>query len=60
MSIEAHLAELTEKHKGLETRIHEELARPMADNLKVSELKRQKLRIKEQIERIQEEIGQHA
>ena len=55
MSIEAHLAELTEKHHALEAQIDEEMERPLADTLKITELKRQKLRIKEEIERIKSE-----
>jgi len=52
MSIEAHLVELTEKHHTLEAEIEQEMERPLADTLKITELKRQKLRIKEEIERL--------
>ena len=52
MSIEAHLVELTEKHHTLEAEIEQEMERPLADTLKITELKLQKLRIKEEIERL--------
>ena len=52
MSIDAHLVELTDKHHTLEAEIEQEMERPLADTLKITELKRQKLRIKEEIERL--------
>lgn len=53
MSIQAHLAELTDKHHALEAEIDQEMERPLADTLKITELKRQKLRIKEEITRLE-------
>ncbi len=52
MSLEGHLAELTEKHKHLDRRIEEEMARPGSDTLDVRRLKQEKLRLKEEIERL--------
>ena len=40
------------KHAGLERRIEEEMNRPMPDNAVIQTLKKQKLRIKEQIEQM--------
>lgn len=40
------------KHAGLERRIEQELSRPMPDNAMIQTLKKQKLRIKEQLEQI--------
>ncbi len=54
MALDAHLDELSEKHSSLEKEIEEEMARPQADTLKISELKRQKLRIKDEIERLRD------
>lgn len=52
----AHAMEnLSDKHHTLEAEIQEEMARPMTDSLRVSELKREKLRVKELISDIQEE-----
>jgi hypothetical protein len=49
---EARLSTLTAKHAELEREIDEENRRPMPDSLHLSELKRQKLRIKEEIARL--------
>jgi hypothetical protein len=53
MSIEAHLAELERRHSGLEAEIAEAHAHPSIDNLEVVELKRRKLRVKDEIARLQ-------
>ncbi len=50
MAIEAHIRELGSKHETLDKAIEEEARRPSADSVRVHELKRQKLRVKEQIE----------
>lgn len=60
MSIEAHLAELSDKHHALEAEIDLEMERPLADTLKITELKRQKLRIKEEITRLKSDKEQVA
>jgi hypothetical protein len=52
MSGAAHLAELTEKHRLLEKKIEEEMARPAADSVRLSQLKLDKLRVKDQIARL--------
>lgn len=53
MSLAAHLAELSERHKLLERRIEEELARPGSSDLEITRMKREKLKLKEQIVRLQ-------
>lgn len=45
----AHISALEAKHAGLERRIAEELARPSPDGVLVMELKRRKLRLKEEL-----------
>jgi hypothetical protein len=52
MSLVAHIEELSEKHQTMHRQIELEMARPLVDSLKVSELKRRKLRLKEKIERL--------
>jgi hypothetical protein len=52
MSGSAHLAELTEKHRLLEKKIEEEMARPAADSVKISQLKLEKLKLKDQMARL--------
>lgn len=54
MALEAHISELSEKHRALHKMIEEELARPSADDLKIAELKRQKLRLKDRITKLSE------
>jgi hypothetical protein len=53
MSLAAHLAELSEKHRLLERRIEEELARPGSDDLEITRMKREKLKLKEEIVKLQ-------
>jgi hypothetical protein len=55
------LADLERQHQTLEREIQSELARPGSDDLKVSELKRRKLQVKDEIERLRHvaESGVH-
>jgi hypothetical protein len=57
MALEAHLSELSEKHRALDRKIEEELARPTTDDLMIAELKRQKLRLKDEIERLKHDMS---
>jgi hypothetical protein len=57
MALDAHLEELSEKHRALDRKIEEELARPTSDDLKIAEWKRQKLRLKDEIERLRHEMN---
>lgn len=50
MAIEARIRELGVRHQTLERAIHEELSRPAADELRLHDLKRQKLKLKEEME----------
>ncbi|HVI31955.1 YdcH family protein [Phenylobacterium sp.] len=50
MAVEARIRELGSRHQSLELAIQEELRRPATDDLKLKELKRQKLRLKEEME----------
>ncbi len=52
MSLFAHLEELAEKHQTLQRQIEEEMNHPLVDSLKLTELKRKKLRLKEKIEKL--------
>ncbi len=45
----AHLENLSLKHKALEKKIEEEISRPQSDTLKVAEMKRKKLQLKDKI-----------
>jgi len=50
MAIESHIAELEEKHQKLEAEIKEEMLHPGCSSLHITELKREKLRIKDELE----------
>jgi hypothetical protein len=52
MSIESHLAELERRHQALESEIAEALAHPSTDDLTIAQLKRRKLQVKDEIERL--------
>ena len=52
MSLEAHIAELTKKHRELDRRIEDEEARPGSDDLSIHELKKLKLKLKDEIEQL--------
>jgi hypothetical protein len=50
MAVEARLRELGARHQSLEKAIQDEMRRPSADDLKLQELKRQKLKLKDELE----------
>jgi hypothetical protein len=56
MAIEARLRELGVKHQTLDRAIQDETSRPAADAVKVRELKRQKLRLKEEMETLRSRL----
>jgi hypothetical protein len=52
MTIEAHLATLEKKHFALEEELHAAVTRPSSEDQTIAEIKRRKLRIKDEIERL--------
>jgi hypothetical protein len=50
MAIESRLRELDARHRDLDARIRAEAARPSIDSTELTELKRLKLRLKEEME----------
>jgi hypothetical protein len=52
MSMQSHLAELEKKHQALEHEIVECQTHPATDDMKIVELKRKKLQVKDEIERL--------
>jgi hypothetical protein len=52
MSIQSHLAELERRHQALELELSEAMAHPSIDDLKIAELKRRKLQVKDEIARL--------
>ncbi|MFN0113950.1 MAG: YdcH family protein [Paracoccaceae bacterium] len=52
MTMNAHLQELRKKHQSLSEAVEEAERAPGADHLAIADLKKQKLRIKEEIARL--------
>ena len=58
MAIQAHLVELERKHEVLENELHDALVHLSTDDLRIVELKRRKLMVKDQIERLKATVGE--
>ena len=56
MAVEARIRELGNRHQTLERAIEDELSRPAADDARLRELKRQKLKLKEEMETLKGRI----
>jgi hypothetical protein len=52
MTMQAHLSELERRHRALEDEIADAISHPSSDGLKIAELKRRKLQVKDEIERL--------
>lgn len=52
MAIKAHMDSLNKRHQELEAAIATETKHPAHDELRIIELKRQKLKIKDQLEEL--------
>jgi len=53
MSNQTHLAELVRRHEALEREIAEAMSHPSTDTIEITELKRRKLHLKDEIARLQ-------
>lgn len=56
MALQSHLAELERRHQALEKEIEKEVVQPSADDLRLAELKRKKLQLKDEIERLRHAV----
>jgi len=56
MTIEAHMSELERRHRALEREIANAQSHSSSNDLKIAELKRQKLHLKEEIERLRHQV----
>jgi hypothetical protein len=54
MTVASHLQELRRKHDHLSAMVEQAQRSPATDALKISDLKKQKLRLKEEITRLSE------
>ena len=55
MALDAHLTELSDRHRALDRKIEEEQGQANGHELKITEWKRQKLRLKDEMERLRHE-----
>jgi hypothetical protein len=56
MALQGHIQELSEKHKKLQEMIEIEMAHPDWDEVRISALKKEKLRIKDELERLRTSV----
>lgn len=56
MALEAHISELVEKHRALDEELIQEMAHPLGDAIKIADLKKRKLHLKDEIARLQNEL----
>ena len=56
MAVDARIRELGSRHSALDEAIHEEMCRPVADDVRLKELKRQKLKLKEEMESLRAKL----
>ncbi len=53
MTMSSHLEELRKKHQDLSEQVEEAQRSPSFDDLNITDMKKQKLRLKEEIKRLQ-------
>jgi hypothetical protein len=56
MALQGHIQELSTKHQKLEELIENEMSHPDWDDVRVAALKKEKLRIKDELERLRASI----
>jgi len=56
MALESRIRELSVRHQSLERAIEDEVSRPIADSTRLTTLKRQKLRLKEELESLKTRV----
>lgn len=59
MSLQGHIVELQRRHEALKKEIEEEQLHPQLDELKLLELKRKKLQIKDELAKLQASETRH-
>lgn len=56
MAMEGHIQELNDKHQQLEDQIETEMANPDWDEIRVAALKKEKLKVKDELERLRASV----
>jgi hypothetical protein len=59
MSLQNHLTELERRHSALEREIEKERVHPASDETKVTEMKRRKLHLKDEITKLRSDDTLH-
>lgn len=59
MSMESHLQELERRHEALERKLEKARTHPSMDSLEVASLKRKKLQLKDEIQRLHSQETMH-
>ncbi len=57
MSISSHLVELKKKHEQLSAEVEVTQRAPGSNDLQIAEMKKQKLKLKEEIERLSSDVA---
>ena len=57
MALQGHITHLSNQHKKIEDIIESEMANPDWDEIRVAALKKQKLRIKDELERLRNVVN---
>ena len=57
MSLQSHLSELSAKHQELELQLDDALQHPSIDSVEISRIKRRKLQVKDELQRIEGELS---
>ncbi len=59
MSLQTHLSQLARKHEALEREIQEAIHRPSSSDQQIAELKRRKLLLKDEMNKLQGQATLH-
>lgn len=59
MALESRIRELDLRHRDLDQAIQMEATHPATDTIRITEMKRQKLKIKEEIEALRQRLDPH-
>ena len=59
MGVDSHIQQLEQRHHELEDRLEKILAHPSADDVEITEIKRQKLQLKDRIEKLRNGVAYH-
>jgi hypothetical protein len=57
MSLQAHLSELSAKHKALEAELSDALSHPASSDAEIADIKRKKLKIKDEMLRLESQLN---